>query len=420
MFHRRIHILLGILLVFLQQAIGQTRQDESENDLIVPIDLSQQNLSLVFDSIKTSDFFPLFNYSPVTYKKENNFSFKQTYFEKKNKKRQDDEKLQRQMINRLSLDHPEIIDYYDLKPYDYSLERAEAGEMNLRLEGLEEKMTLSEKLDLKKYMKIKKENPLWKFYGELSLQFSQYYVTDNWSKGGTPNATFLTLFDYHIDYQKERLLWENEFDVQIGFYNTSKDTIRAFRVNNDLCQLTSLLAYQTWFSKKVYYSAAVDFKTSLFTGYSGTNSNTVVTAFLSPSRIYYSLGMECRYNNKVSVRLAPVAYKFIFSIDDRVNPLHVGLDSTQTHKGWWGYLLQAKLDWKFSKEINLASKITFFSSYTAKNIDLDWRVTGKFIINRYLSARLSLIMLYDNTPLDEKAQIQVQEQLSFGFKYTFR
>ena len=419
MLRRRLHIVFIFLLSLVQLASAQ-EQDDAIKDLVAPVDLTKQNLTLVFDSIKTSDFFPLFDYKPIDYKKENDFSFRTTYFEKKYKKLQDDEKLKRRLINRISLEEPEVIDYCSLDPYDYTLEKVELGKMNPRLEGLEEKMTLSDKLDLKQYMKIKKENQLWKFFGSLSMQFSQYYVTDNWYKGGTPNATFLTIFDYNIDYQKDRLLWENDFDVKIGFYNTSEDTLRAFRVNNDVFNISTLLAYQTWFSKKIYYSAAIDFNTSLFTGYKGTNSNTVVTAFLSPSRLVYSLGMECRYNNKTSIRVAPAAYKFIFSLDDRVDPLHVGLDSTETHKGWMGFLIQAKLDWKFSKEINLTSKIDFFSSYAMKNIEFDWEVVGKFIINRYLSTRLSLIMRYDNTPLDEVAQIQVQEQLSFGFNYTFK
>lgn len=375
--------------------------------------------TIVFDSIKTADMLPLFKTKSLSYHPSKMSIFSETPFSKKLKNREDSMRLHNRMVYEISLNHSELIDFYNLKQYDSELDKTTVKEHEIRISGLEPVNNIPDFADIKKHLRQKPKSP-WKFYGNLAIQFSQYYVTDNWHKGGSPNATFLTIFDYNIDFHKEKLLWENDFDVKIGFYNTSEDTIRAFRVNNDLVRISSLLAYQTWFSKKIYYSAAVDFNTSLFTGYKTTNSNVVVTGFLSPSRVFFSLGMECRYNNKTTIRLAPFAYKLLFLTDERIDPLAVGIDSTSKHTNYPGYLVQAKLDWHFSKEINLTSKIDFFSSYDSRNIEFDWEVIGKFIINRYLSTRLSFIMRFDNTPKNEDAEIQIQEQLSFGFNYVFR
>ncbi len=393
------------------------------NDYALPDDsLALSVPILVFDSVRTTDFFPYFPVRPLTFHSgtaADSLCPTPTRWQARYEQAKMKEKMRHRIINQITLDAPQVIEYYNLKPYNSNLDKFEVEEHELRISGLEP-MGGNPKLDdLKKYIR-QKENSPWTFDGSLAVQFSQYYVTDNWYKGGNPNATFLTIFDYNIDYHKDRLLWENDFDVKIGFYNTSEDTIRAFRVNNDLVRLSSLIAYQTWFYKKMYYSASVDFNTSLFTGYKTTNSNEVVAAFLSPSRMFLSLGLECRYNKKTSIRVAPFAYKLIFLTDDRIDPLTVGIDSTKSYANYPGYMVQAKLDWKFSKEINLTSKIDFFSSYDSRNLEFDWEVVGKFIINRYLSTRLSLIMRYDNTPKDEEAQIQVQEQLSFGFNYVFR
>jgi hypothetical protein len=266
----------------------------------------------------------------------------------------------------------------------------------------------------------KKESSPWKFKGNLAVQLSQYYVTKNWYKGGSANATFLAMFDYNISFNKNRILWDNDFDIKIGIYNTTEDSIRAFRVNNDVFKISSLFGYQIKEGSKWYYSAGVDFNTSMFTGYKGTNSNEVVTAFLSPTRIFLSLGIDYRHSARTNVRIAPVAYKVIFLPDERIDPLSVGIDSTKKCAHYPGYMLQANLNWKFTREIVVTTDFEFFSTYNCKNIELDWEIVGKFIINRYLSTRLSLIMRFDNTPKNEDAKIQIQEQLSFGFSYVFR
>lgn len=419
MLKRVVYCFLFLYLMFPYVVRAQGGVLHNEGDMAAEKNEKALFFPVIFDSIKASDLQPYFVAPTVSFKKNTDLSLKKTRFQEDYEKSLVYEKIQRNSVYRLSKDMPEYIEYYNLQPYNKELDRITVEEREIRISGLEPMSDAPELGDIRKFLK-QKENSPWKFFGNLAVQFSQYYVTENWYKGGTPNATLLGLFEYNIDYEKERFLWENDFDVKIGFYNTSEDTIRAFRVNNDEFKISTLAAYQTWFSKKVYYSAAVDFNTCLFTGYKKTNSNEVVSAFLSPTRTFFSLGMECRYNKKTSIRVSPFAYKLLFSVDDRLDPLHIGLDSTEHHVGYLGYLIQAKIDWKFSKEINLTSKISFFSSYNAKNIELDWEVVGKFIINRYLSTRLSLIMRYDNTPKDEIAKIQVQEQLSFGFNYVFR
>ena len=374
---------------------------------------------ITFDSIKVSDFFSIIETPEITYKKPTPNYFTRTQFQEKCDLILLKEKIRRKVVNRISVETPDLIDYCNLQPYDAEKEKAHVMDHLIMVSGLEP--TRGDIVVEKKKINVRqRENRPWEYEGNLAMQFSQYYVTDTGYKGGTPNATFLSILDYIISYRKNRFMWENDFDIKIGFYNTELDTIRAFRVNNDVFDVTTLAAYQTWFSKKVYYSAAVNFKTSFLPGYKKTNSNEMVSTFLSPTRMFFSLGMECRYNNKTTIRISPLASKLLFIVSDSINRAHVGLDSTETYVGYPGCLLQAKIDWRVSKEINLQSKVDFFSSYKGKNIEFDWEVIGKFIINRFLSTRLSLIMRYDNTPKDEDAKVQIQEQLSFGFNYVFR
>lgn len=374
---------------------------------------------IILDSLKAKEIQPFeISYQLGYFKKRGTDTL--SSFEKNYQNYLFRERLKSRTNHYIAITKPELVDYCNLNSFDHTLDKPEMKVKKIKVEGVDTPEVMPMPFTLEREAK-KKENELWSFKGNLSLQFSQYYVTDNWYKGGTSNATFLNIFEYDIKYQKNRLAWENRFDVKIGFYNTTEDTIRAFRVNNDVFKIDSKLGYQTKWSKKWFYSAALDFNTSLFKGFKKTNSNEVVTSFLSPTRFFMSAGIEYKHSKNTTVRIAPAAYKVIFLLPHSdINPLTVGLDSTQLSKGYPGYLIQAKLNWKFSKEIQITSDFDLFSSYNFRNIEFDWETVGKFAINRFLSTRLSLIMRYDNTPKDKDAKIQIQEQLSFGFSYHFQ
>lgn len=373
---------------------------------------------LVFDSLKAAEALPFELEYELGYRKTKRDTL--TSFEQKRQEYLTQERIRHHMVYRIAYEKPNLIDFYNLGAYDESLDKPEFTMRKIRVEGVDTPEVMPMPYTLERLDK-KKENEYWTLKGNLALQFSQYYVTDNWYKGGNSNATFTTIFDYDINYKKSRMIWENHFDVKIGFYNTVEDTIRAFRVNNDVFKITSMFGYQTKWSKKAYYTAALEFNTSLFKGYKKTNSNDVVTSFLSPSRLFLSAGLDYKHSKNTTIRVSPVAYKVIFLMPHSdVDPLSVGLDSTELSTGYPGYMIQAKLNWKFNKEIQITSDFDLFSSYNCRNIEFDWETIGKFTINRFLSTRLSLIMRFDNTPKDKDAKIQIQEQLSFGFSYHFQ
>ncbi len=409
-----------LVYAFIQIGISASAQDLSHSEENTDsVSFSEKSrLYIIFDSIKTKDFLPHFPNPELSYLKKNEVT--KIFLDKKYQEKLWWKKIERRSNYKLSIERPDLIDFYGLQPYqDKTTDDIDVENTPLFITGIEEERTKPEFRKISQLMNKKESSP-WKFKGNLAVQLSQYYVTKNWYKGGSANATFLAMFDYNISFNKNRILWDNDFDIKIGIYNTTEDSIRAFRVNNDVFKISSLFGYQIKEGSKWYYSAGVDFNTSMFTGYKGTNSNEVVTAFLSPTRIFLSLGIDYRHSARTNVRIAPVAYKVIFLPDERIDPLSVGIDSTKKCAHYPGYMLQANLNWKFTREIVVTTDFEFFSTYNCKNIELDWEIVGKFIINRYLSTRLSLIMRFDNTPKNEDAKIQIQEQLSFGFSYVFR
>lgn len=374
---------------------------------------------LVFDSLQTTDLLPFTLPYTISYQKGPE-SRPLLDLEKKYDSLMIKNQIERRSVHYISITRPELIDFYDLHQFDNTLNYVQEEEKMIHVEGVEEPQLLPTPFILET-PKRNKDNEPWKLNGDLFLQLSQYFVTDNWHKGGTPNTTLLSILKYDIDYKKNRWLLENDFDTKIGFYHTVEDSNHVIRINNDIFKINSRIGYQTSMTPKLYYSATIDFSTSFFKGYKKSNSNEVITYFLSPTRCFFGLGMDYRHNKNTAVKVYPLSYKIICLLPNSgIDPLSVGIDSFHCHKSYPGYMIQTELNWKFSKEIKITSDFDLFSSYNCRNIELDWETVGLFTINRFLSTRLSLIMRFDNTPLNEKAKVQIQEQLSFGFSYHFQ
>ncbi len=385
----------------------------------ITADTSQFLPVIVFDSLRAIDLVPFTLPYDITYWKAEP-KRKKLALGKRFDSLMVQEKLTRRSVYNIAINRPDLIDFYGLQQFDESLNNIAEGEKELHVEGVDEPELLPMPFILEQPKKTKEDAP-WTFKGNLSLQFSQYYVTDNWEKGGTPNATFLSILEYSIHYEKKRWLWENDIEAEIGFYNTDIDTVHAIRVNSDEIRVSTHLGYRTSMSPKLYYSAYIGFKTPLLKSYTKTNSKEVSASFLSRSKVYFGIiGLDYKHNKHTRIRVYPWSYKLIFVLpNSEVDHLKLGLDSTQCHRWFSGYIIQTDLNWKLSKEIQITSNFELFNSYNFKHIDLDWKTTGKFTINRFLSTRLSLQMIFDNARIDRKSKIQIKEQLSFGFSYYF-
>ncbi|HOI26254.1 MAG TPA: DUF3078 domain-containing protein [Paludibacteraceae bacterium] len=368
---------------------------------------------ITFDSISHKDFLPMFPYKGISYYPQKVDSASKTHFEQEYQEVLMRNMFKRRSLTQMAIYQPELIEFYNLGTYDDKSGDIRNNRRDVYLIDLEKRNREPVFDQLSKLMKKKNEGP-WSSYKKLTIHFSQYYV-NNWYKGGTPNSTLLSILVYNKNYNKDDILtWDNSLNMEVGFYNTSEDTIRAFRVNNDEFNILSRLGYFTGI-KKIYYSLSGDFRTSLFTSYDGINSNDVATAFLSPSTLTFGLGADYRYNKKTYLQLSPLAYRLIFITDDRVDPIHEGIKHGKS-ASYWGYKIYGQLYWKFSREINFESKANVFCSYPHNYIEMELELVGNFIINKFLSSRISFKIRSDNK---ESIETGIQEQLSLGFNYEF-
>lgn len=261
----------------------------------------------------------------------------------------------------------------------------------------------------------------WLVKSNVMLQFSQSYISSNWHKGGSDNMSVLGIINGQFNYDnKKSIQWENFAEWRLGVNTAEGEKIRMFNTNDDIIRYNSKLGIKA--SGSWFYSGTFDVSTQFFNSYKSQNSNDKVAALLTPVRMNIGVGLDYKYKKLMSLMLSPVSYKFIYANDTLgINKKSFGILPGDQVLSQLGSSFRAQLSYAPSKEIQLDSKLTFYTNY--QKVEVDWEIVGNFIVNRYLSTRLSINPRYDNTMIlnkGEKAKIQFKELLTFGFSYRLR
>lgn len=261
-------------------------------------------------------------------------------------------------------------------------------------------------------------NP-WTKKASTMIQFSQNFVSDNWYQGGSKSVAILGILNGQLNYDdKKNIQWDNNGEWRMGF-NSVDGAIRPLNTNDDIFRINSKLGIKA--GGKWFYSGSVDFSTQFFHNYKSITSTEMKATFLSPVRLNVGVGLDYKYKKLFSLMLSPVSCKYIYVDDiELVNPNLFGIATGEKVLSEVGSSFKALLSYAPAKEIQLDSKLSFYTNY--EKVEVDWEIVTNFTINRFLSTRLSLNPRYDNTQIlaaGKKSKIQFKELLSFGISYKF-
>lgn len=269
--------------------------------------------------------------------------------------------------------------------------------------------------------KVLKPN-FWKKSAAASVQFSQYGISDNWYQGGESTNALLAETKLVANYDdRQKVQFENSLELKIGFITAPSDTVHTWKTNADLLRLYSKLGIQA--VKNLFYTIDAKLSTQFFPNYK-TNTNDLVSAFLSPVQFETSIGMDFKLDKskyKLSLMGAPFSYTFVYiRNDDIVNPSSFNVEPGHTSANLFGSKITANLDWKIAKDISYVTKLEYFTTYD--KVIANWENTFNFQLNRYLSTKLFIHLRYDDgvTLTEEnKSYFQLKEMLTFGLSYTW-
>lgn len=258
----------------------------------------------------------------------------------------------------------------------------------------------------------------WTFKGNVSTQLQQFYYSDNWYQGGTNYNSMIITSWLTLNYNnKQKIMFENKLEMNLGFQTNKDDKEHKFKTNTDLLRLTNKLGIQA--SKHWYYTISLQSWTQFYPKYHN-NTNNVYSDFLSPLECVLSIGMDYKLNKKnfnLSVIPAPLSYDFKYV--DR-NSL-VNNYGTRGHHSMEtiGSNITCNMTWKPFKELTWTSRLFYFTNYHMAKVE--WENTFAFSINKYLNTKLHLYPRFDDSYHSNKsdALIQFKEYLSLGFNYNF-
>lgn len=265
---------------------------------------------------------------------------------------------------------------------------------------------------------------------ESAVQFSQNHVSENWYKGGSSNLNLFTKNNLHYDYKKDKMQITNELEFKASIYNAPKDTLRNFKVGDDVFRIHSNVGYQAF--NRWYYTFDAEFKTQFFTNYQ-ENSNVKQAAFLAPLSINLGLGMKYELNKqftnkykkiKFSTNVAPISYTFMYSTQEIDYSRHgfkkiEGTEEFKNKLSQIGSTIRADLAFDITRNISWQSRIYLFTTYGDHTVG-EFENTLILAISRFFSTRFYFHLRYDDgvEKTDEfKSYFQLNELLSFGFNY---
>ena len=267
---------------------------------------------------------------------------------------------------------------------------------------------------------------------ESALKFSENSTSNNWHSGPT-KRTILNIFTRNIlkyNYEKDRIKWDNDLEVKLNFYNAPNDSLREYKVNDDLLRLHSnfgVKAFEKW-----YYTLDGEFKTQLFSNYQ-ENSTKMQAAFLSPYIFNTGLGMKYGLTKKferpdrsveITLNLAPLAYTYMGTKNNDIDLGRHGFPKDKITGEYKRYLSKfgSNIDFnmtvKPNRDVTWKSRFKFFTGYD--RVISEFENSFDFALSRFFSTLLYLHIRYDDgvTRTDQTDSFfQWSQLMSFGFSY---
>lgn len=265
---------------------------------------------------------------------------------------------------------------------------------------------------------IRDKRTPWRKDIYVMAQMTQNYATPNWYQGGNASFAMLALAKGTINYYKGPISWENTGEWRMGWSTISGDSLHKINTTDDLLRLYSKFGYE--FYKHLFAIGSVEFETRFFPTYK-SNSNKLATGPFSPVRLNLEIGLDWRPVKNLSIVISPLSYKMIHVHDTiRMQQTDFGVPEGKMTLNDAGSTLRINYTWKPVREISLDGRFYLYTNYSRVEIDLE--LNCDFIINRFLSTRVTLHPRYDNTVIykdDSRAHVQFKEIVSVGFAHKF-
>lgn len=265
----------------------------------------------------------------------------------------------------------------------------------------------------------------WIKSGEHSLQFSQNYYSPNWHKGSTSNMNINSYHVYRVNYQKNKVRFNNMIEWRLSVYSAPDDTIRNYRIGDDLIRYYGDFGLDAY-KKSWSYSTNLEIKTQMFSNYV-SNTTDLRSAFLAPLYVNAGVGMKYILDKKSErvrhrrvrwqLALSPLSINYKYVGNDDVNVKRFGIPEGKTSVLDKGSTITSQLTYDLTRYVTWTSRFKYFTNYSKVETELE--NTLNMSLSRFFSTRLYLHLRYDDSvPKDsDYGFLQINEVISFGLNF---
>ncbi len=268
----------------------------------------------------------------------------------------------------------------------------------------------------------------WDLGGFGTFGFSQTYL-NNWKAGGNSALAFLTVLKSYANYSNAVIRWENSGEFRNGWIRQGGN-LNQLQKNDDKLELISRLGVSAF--KKWFYSTEVDFQTQFFNGYNYPDKSKLISAYMSPAKTMFKLGLDYKPNKRFSLFLSPFTLKTVYVRDTaRIDQTTYGI--SRHSKSFWEPGLNAEVKYRIeiTPQMSYETKYKMFMNYKDpfKKLDVDWENTFVAQLNDRINMTFMLNLLYDDNitfPTGRfdtngveifRPKLQTKELITVGFSY---
>jgi hypothetical protein len=263
----------------------------------------------------------------------------------------------------------------------------------------------------------------WKKGGIYSLNISQAAL-NNWAAGGDNfSLSVNSLLSLYAFYKKDRYSWDNTFDFNLGYVNT---TSLGSRKNDDRFDLLSKYGYAL--NSKLNLAELVNLRSQFFKGYTFENDvKTLSSNFMAPGYLLLSAGLDYKPIKELSIFVSPVTARWVIVRDTALsNKGAYGVTAGKTSNLEFGAFATINYLKELSKNITYKGRLDLFSNYrrNPQNVDLFMSNTLNAKISKVISATWGVDLIYDDDvrlfgPTQTSPGLQVKSIVGIGLLVKF-
>lgn len=235
----------------------------------------------------------------------------------------------------------------------------------------------------------------WKRGALIGVNISQGSLS-NWAAGGddfslSANSN-INLFAF---YKKGKISWDNTFDLNLGYVNT---TSQGGRKNDD--RFDFLSKYGTAINSKLNVSVLANLRSQIFKGYTYPNGvKTYSSTFLAPGYLLNSLGLDYKPVKDLSIYFSPVTARWVIVRDTALaNRGAYGVTPGKTSNFEFGAFATIAYQRIINKIITYKGRMDLFSNYKHDPWNIDVFIANAFNakLGKSLAVSWSLDFIYDD------------------------